>query len=57
MEREVIAEIKKKTELVGLHYPATDIPKPARQIFLTSVRMISDVNYQPAPLFPELKKK
>ena len=57
---EVIAEIKeeKLESWLGLHYPATDIPKPARQIFLKQgVRMISDVNYQPAQLLPELNKK
>ncbi len=57
---EVIAEVKeeKLESWLGLHYPATDIPKPARQIFLKQgVRMISDVNYQPAPLLPELNKK
>ena len=57
---EVIAEVKEENleSWLGLHYPATDIPKPARQIFLKQgVRMISDVNYQPAPLFPELKEK
>jgi len=54
---EVVAEVK-EPELeswLGLHYPASDIPKPARQIFLKQgVRIIADVNYTPATIQPEL---
>ena len=54
---EVVAEVK-EPELdswLGLHYPATDIPKPARAIFLKQgVRIISDVNYKASPITPEI---
>ena len=54
---EVVAEVR-EPELeswLGLHYPATDIPKPARDIFLKQgVRIIADVNYTPSPIYPEL---
>lgn len=51
----VIAEDKldKLPSYLGLHYPASDIPSPARQIFtLNSLRLIPDVNYQPVEIFP-----
>ncbi len=36
---------------LGLHYPATDIPAPARRMFsLSWVRHLPDVNYIPVPL-------
>lgn len=54
---EVVAEVK-EPELdswLGLHYPATDIPKPAREIFMKQgVRIISDVNYRASPINPEI---
>ena len=54
---EVVAEVK-EPELeswLGLHYPATDIPKPAREIFMKQgVRIISDVNYKASPIIPEI---
>lgn len=54
---EVVAE-EKKEELeswLGLHYPASDIPKQSRELFLKHrVRIIADVNYKPVPLHPEL---
>ncbi len=38
---------------LGLHFPATDIPAPARAMLLQNgLRVIADVQYQPAPLFP-----
>jgi chemotaxis family two-component system sensor kinase Cph1 len=38
---------------LGLHYPASDIPLPARAVFLKNwVRTIPDVNYEPVPLQP-----
>ena len=40
---------------LGLHYPAADIPKPARRLFsLTWLRHLPDVNYQPIPVLPEI---
>ena len=57
---EVIAETKEEDleSWLGLHYPATDLPKPARINFLKQgVRIISDVNHSPSPLLPHLKEK
>ena len=57
---EVVAEVKEDhlESWLGLHYPSTDIPKPAREIFLKQgVRIISDVNYTPSPLKPQLDQK
>ncbi|MDT0644684.1 ATP-binding protein [Zunongwangia sp. F363] len=54
---EVVAEVREEgmESWLGLHYPATDIPKPAREIFMKQgVRIISDVNYRPSPIYPEL---
>ncbi len=54
---EVIAEDKQKEmkSWLGLRYPASDIPKPAREIFLQQgVRMIADVKYASSPLLPEV---
>lgn len=40
---------------LGLHYPASDIPAPARRVFLENwVRMIPTVNYAPVPFEPAL---
>ena len=54
---EVIAE-EKEDDLeswLGLHYPASDIPKQSRELFLKhKVRIIGDVNYEPVPIRPEL---
>ncbi len=54
---EVIAE-EKEPEMeswLGLHYPASDIPKQSRELFLKHrVRIISNVNYEPVPIEPEL---
>jgi light-regulated signal transduction histidine kinase (bacteriophytochrome) len=51
----VIAE-SRKPELepfLGLHYPAADIPKQARTLYLRSwLRLITQVKYDPAPLLP-----
>lgn len=50
---EVVAEAK-KAELgswLGLHYPASDIPKQARQLYLVNlVRLIADVHTPPINL-------
>ncbi len=38
---------------LDLHYPASDIPKQARALYLTSwLRLITQVDYTPAPLIP-----
>jgi two-component system, chemotaxis family, sensor kinase Cph1 len=54
---EVIAESKEEEmdSWLGLHYPATDIPAQSRELFLKHrVRLISNVNYEPVPITPEL---
>ncbi|RKS50536.1 multi-sensor signal transduction histidine kinase [Gillisia mitskevichiae] len=54
---EVIAEVKEDhlESWLGLHYPARDIPKQARDIFLKQgVRIIGDVNFIPSKLIPEI---
>ncbi|APG59315.1 ATP-binding protein [Christiangramia salexigens] len=54
---QVIAE-EKEDELeswLGLHYPAGDIPKQSRELFLRQrIRIISNVNYKPIPIEPAL---
>jgi chemotaxis family two-component system sensor kinase Cph1 len=53
----VIAESRDKRlePFLDLHYPAADIPKQARVLYLKSwLRMIAQVNYDPAPLTPAL---
>ena len=55
---EVIAENKteKLSPYMGLHYPATDIPQPARRLYkLNLLRIVPDINYEPVklPLNPE----
>lgn len=51
----VIAE-QKKLELegfLGLHFPATDIPQRARQLYVRNrVRHLAKIDYEPVPLFP-----
>lgn len=55
---EIFAEAK-KTELeplLGHHYPATDIPQRARELYLRMrVRVLADVHYTPSPLVPPLR--
>jgi two-component system, chemotaxis family, sensor kinase Cph1 len=52
----VVAEEKQanvKESYLGLHFPATDIPSRARQLFtLNKVRVIPDVHYQPVAIVP-----
>ncbi|HBB34853.1 MAG TPA: histidine kinase [Cyanobacteria bacterium UBA8803] len=51
----VIAEDKLEglNPYLGLHYPASDIPRQARQLYaLNLLRLIPDVNYQPVELIP-----
>ncbi|GER91792.1 hypothetical protein KDW_59540 [Dictyobacter vulcani] len=53
----VIAEDKRDDleTYLHLHYPASDIPQQARRLYLLNwLRLIVDVNYQPAPIIPEL---
>jgi chemotaxis family two-component system sensor kinase Cph1 len=51
----VVAE-SRKSELqpfLDLHYPAADIPKQARALYVKNwLRLITQVNYDPAPLLP-----
>jgi light-regulated signal transduction histidine kinase (bacteriophytochrome) len=54
---EVIAEAKEEQlePYLGLHYPASDIPQRARDLYLRNrVRVLVDVNYEPVPLLPRL---
>jgi two-component system, chemotaxis family, sensor kinase Cph1 len=56
----VVAEDKVDELDPFLHhrYPATDIPKQARALYLRNlVRVIPDANYSPAPLVPALNPK
>ena len=53
----VIAESREAhlEPFLDLHYPAADIPKQARALYLKSwLRLITQVNYEPAPLMPTL---
>ncbi|QEH35267.1 Phytochrome-like protein cph1 [Aquisphaera giovannonii] len=53
----VYAEAKRDDlePLLGLHFPASDIPEPARRIYhLSPIRMIADVAAEPSPLVPEM---
>lgn len=50
---EVIAEAKNEdlSPWLGLHYPASDIPKQARELYkLNLIRLIADVNTQPSKI-------
>ncbi|GGF22621.1 ATP-binding protein [Hymenobacter cavernae] len=52
---EIIAEAKHEDldPWLGLHYPATDIPKQARAMYLKNwLRFIPDASYTPARLLP-----
>ncbi len=54
---EVIAEEKEESleSWLGLHYPASDIPRQSREMFLKNrIRVIADVNYSPVSIEPEL---
>jgi light-regulated signal transduction histidine kinase (bacteriophytochrome) len=43
---------------LDLHYPAADIPKQARALYLKSwLRLIARVDYDPAPLVPEFNPR
>lgn len=50
---EVVAEVKEKhlESFYGLHYPATDIPKQARELYkLNLTRLIANVNTADSPI-------
>ena len=52
---EIIAEARdpRLETLLGHHYPATDIPQRARELYIRNrVRVLVDVNYDPVPLVP-----
>ena len=52
---EVVAESRRGDlePFLGLHYPASDIPAQARELYLTNwLRLIPDVDYLPVPLVP-----
>jgi PAS domain S-box-containing protein len=54
---EIVAEEKcdDLEPFLGLHYPSSDIPSQARALYLRNrIRMLVDVAYEPAPIFPRL---
>ncbi len=53
---QILAELVKDgfQSYLGLHYPASDIPVPARRLFgLASLRHLPNADYEPVPLLPE----
>jgi light-regulated signal transduction histidine kinase (bacteriophytochrome) len=53
----IIAEARhpRLESLLGHHYPASDIPQRARELYLRNrLRVLVDVHYEPAPLRPRL---
>ena len=43
---------------LGLHYPTSDIPKQARELYLKNwIRLIPDRRYTPAPIMPEVNPR
>ena len=51
----IIAEARnpRLEPLLGLHYPASDIPQRARELYLRNrLRVLVDVHYEPSPLVP-----
>ncbi|MEP7315258.1 MAG: HWE histidine kinase domain-containing protein [Sphingomicrobium sp.] len=54
---EVIAETAKSGigSFLGLHYPASDIPKQARELYKRNLlRVITDIDAEPVPIVPVL---
>ena len=54
---EVIAEAREPhlEPYLGLHYPASDIPNRARELYLSNrVRVLVDVDYEPVPIVPRM---
>jgi light-regulated signal transduction histidine kinase (bacteriophytochrome) len=57
---EVVAEDARPglESFLGLHYPASDIPRQARELYRRNwLRTIADINYAPAPLNPPLNRR
>ena len=57
---EVVAEDAREglESFLGLHYPASDIPKQARELYRRNwIRTIPDINYLPAPLNPPVNPR
>ncbi len=51
----IAEETNQEISYLNLRYPPSDVPKQARQLYLLSwLRLIADVNYQPASLIPEI---
>lgn len=53
----IIAEARdpRLDSLLGHHYPASDIPQRARELYMRNrVRVLADVHYTPSPLVPRL---
>ncbi|MFO1047859.1 MAG: HWE histidine kinase domain-containing protein [Geminicoccaceae bacterium] len=53
----VVSEAKRSDleSFLGQYFPASDIPAPARTLYLRNpIRLIADVDYQPVPVMPEL---
>ena len=43
---------------LGLHYPASDIPKQARELYVRNwIRLIADTRYEPAALLPPIESR
>ncbi len=56
----VFAEARRKdlSPFLDLHYPASDIPKQARALYVRSpLRLITQIDYAPAPLHPTLNPR
>jgi light-regulated signal transduction histidine kinase (bacteriophytochrome) len=54
----IVAEARdpRLESLLGHHYPASDIPQRARELYLRNrVRVLADVDYEPQPLLPALR--
>ena len=57
---EVVSESAKGGigSFLGLHYPATDIPKQARELYKRSLlRVITDISAVPVPIIPALDER
>ncbi len=56
---DIIAEVKQPDQesFLGLHYPDSDIPKQAKQLYMLNwLRLIPDIGYQPSGLVATLKE-
>ena len=55
---EVVAEVKRPEHepMMGLHFPATDIPEQARRLYqINTIRQIADVHARTWPIVPTLR--